>query len=714
MVALGSLLSLGLLSFAALGPEGGGLGVRAAFVTSIVGGAVAAIVGGSAIPGSAARTSTTLIFAGFVAVLAADPRLRGANGFDVESILMLTSLCVALAGAFQIAFAMLRLGSIVSFVPLPVVAGFMNGVAVLTIVAQIPILLGLSAYSWNPGALENLHATGLVVGIATAAVTWVVARRMSRAPWALLGIAFGTAMYWIMILLLEGSSTPLLGAPILEIRPPILMLFGLSAEMAPVLLSHLPQLLTTSVVIAVVGSLEGLLTAAGVDARLNTRHDSKRVLLGQGLANVASAAFGGLPIASSMSVQIAAHRAGGRGRTSGIVSALALLLAANAGKSVIAIVPAAATAGVMLIIGLGLFDQWSRAIWKDVRQGSRDRDAMWALATVAIVCVITVFFGFLLGIVVGVVLSAMLFVAAVNRSLVRSVATRESRGSRRIYPPGQADLLRERGAQVCIVEVEGAIFFGTAHKFEREMEAAAKAARLLILDIRRVTMIDASGAHAFERLASRARSQGTQLVLASLVAGDRHARALRAHGAFPRAEDRHWYPDADRALEYAERSLLDDAGQQVFADELPLEKLSLLESLEPPQREKLRGYLSRVELAAQEVLFRRGEPGDRLYALAKGGVSILADIDEGATSAHRLASFAPGVIFGETAMLDGGGRTAGAVADEPSVVYELTRANLETIRATEPELANLVLLNIARQLSARLRFATATIQTAER
>src|SRR5262245_51878839 len=128
-VALGTLLSLGVLSFAALGPGGNSLGVHAAFVTSIVGGAVAAVVGGSVIPGSGPRTSTTLIFAGFVAVLAADPRLRGANGFDVESMLALTSLCVALAGALQIAFALLRLGSIVSFVPLPVVAGFMDGVA---------------------------------------------------------------------------------------------------------------------------------------------------------------------------------------------------------------------------------------------------------------------------------------------------------------------------------------------------------------------------------------------------------------------------------------------------------------------------------------------------------------------------------------------------------------------------------------------------------
>ena len=124
--------------------------------------------------------------------------------------------------------------------------------------------------------------------------------------------------------------------------------------------------------------------------------------------------------------------------------------------------------------------------------------------------------------------------------------------------------------------------------------------------------------------------------------------------------------------------------------------------------------LTRVELAAGEVLFRRGEPGDRLYVIAQGSISILADVDEGVASAHRLASFGPGVVFGETAMLDRGGRSAGAAADEHSVLYVLTRADFDTLREREPALANLVLLNIARELSARLRFATATIQAADR
>ena len=385
-----------------------------------------------------------------------------------------------------------------------------------------------------------------------------------------------------------------------------------------------------------------------------------------------------------------------------------------AGGRWLGLVPVTVMAGVMLVVAFGMVDQWSRAPWRQLRAGSRDRDALWSLSIVVIVCAITVVFGFVPAIAVGVLLSLVLFVAALNRSLVRSVATGETRGSRRIYDAERARVLRERGAQIRVVELEGAIFFGTALRLRNEMEALAAGARFFILDVRRVTMIDASGANALDRLASRLERGGVQLLLAGLVPGQRHARALRAYGAFGHEDGRHWYPDVDRALESAERALLDEAGAQLPRDELPLDRLALLDGVDGAQREQLRTMLTRVELAAGEVLFRRGEPGDRLYVIAQGSISILADVDEGVASAHRLASFGPGVVFGETAMLDRGGRSAGAAADEHSVLYVLTRADFDTLREREPALANLVLLNIARELSARLRFATATIQAADR
>ena len=718
VVSLGILLPLGLLSFAALGPAAGAVGIPAAFATVIVGSLVATLVGGADVPGSGPKSSTAIIFAGFVAVLASDPRLATARGFDVETLLLLTSLCVAISGLLQVLFALLRFGSLVSFVPLPVVAGFMDGLALLIAIAQIETFLGLphgAGASDVADGLGRVKVGGLVLGMATAALCWFLARRWPRLPWALAGIVTGTVAYALVATVWPGVALgPLLGVSAGHFPEPLALAKLASPAVTTLLDAHLPLLLTTAFVIALVGSMDALLSAAAVDARLNSRHDSNRLLLGMGLANLACAAFGGLPLATSSSVQLTAHRAGGRGRLSGVVSVLLLAVVMIAAGRWLGLVPVTVVAGVMLVVAFGMFDQWSRAPWRQMRAGSRDRDALWSLAIVVIVCAITVVFGFVPAIAVGVLLSLVLFVAALNRSLVRSVATGETRGSRRIYDAARARVLRERGAQIRVVELEGAVFFGTALRLRAEMEALAPGSRYFILDVRRVTMIDASGANALDRLASRLAQAGSQLLLAGLVAGQRHARALRAYGAFGHEDGRHWYPDVDRALEAAERALLEEAGAQLPHDELPLARLALLDGIDDAQREKLRPLLARVELAAHEVLFRRGEPGDRLYVIAQGSISILADVDEGVATAHRLASFGPGVVFGETAMLDRGKRSAGAAADEPSVLYVLTRADFDALREREPALASVVLLNIARELSARLRLATATIQAADR
>ena len=690
VVSLGILLPLGLLPFAVLGPEGAALGIRAAFVATVVGGVIIAVVGGMAVPGSGPRTSTALILTGFVTTLAADPNLRSAAG--LPWLVALASACVVLSGFLQIAFGIARLGSVATYVPLPVVAGLMNGIAILIIVAQLRMLLVPAT---------GVSVSALVVASATAVIAWLVARRWIRAPWALIGIVAGSALYWIVTPLFGGPQGALLGAPAPGLTLPFMDLAD-----TPSIRAHVPHLVAASFVIAVIGGLESLISAAGIDAQFMSRHSPNRILIGQGIANVVVGMLGGMPASTSTAVQIATHRAGGRHLLSALVCALALVAAMAVAPAVLVLVPMAATAGIMLVVSLGMFDQWSRTVWRQVRSGIRDRDALWALATVAVVCAVTVALGFVQAIAVGLALSIVLFVAAQNRSLVRSVSTGETRSSRRIYRDEEARALQEHGARVRVVEIEGAVFFGTAHKLQRELEAIAADARYLIVDIRRVTSIDASGTHGFERLAARVRATGAHFVLAGIAPGDRNARAFHAHGALAGTHDA-WFPDIDRALEHAERDILHGLGLRAPHGELPLADVALFEGLDDVQRAKLEAHLIRQELAANEVLFRRGEPGDRVFVLVQGSVTMLGgDGDAG----HRLATFAPGVVFGEAAMLDGGGRTATGVADGACVVYMLTRDAMEALRREDSGLALAALRNIARQLSARLRFANRTIE----
>ncbi len=146
VVSIGTLLPLGLLAVAALGPAAAGAGLRATFVSAIVGAAVACVVGGARVPFYQPRTSVTLIHAGLVAALAADPALVRDGAPDVALILAVAGVAVMLSGVLQVAFGAFRVGSLAKFVPMPVIAGFMDGVAILIALAQVPLLLGVGTW----------------------------------------------------------------------------------------------------------------------------------------------------------------------------------------------------------------------------------------------------------------------------------------------------------------------------------------------------------------------------------------------------------------------------------------------------------------------------------------------------------------------------------------------------------------------------------------
>ncbi|MGE5791533.1 MAG: SulP family inorganic anion transporter [Bacteroidota bacterium] len=693
-------LTLGLLAFAALGPEHADLGIRAGFAAGIFGGIAATVRSGTPLPATGARASTSLILAGFVTMVAADPALGAAGVFG------LAILCVAASGVLQILFGVFRLGSAAKFVPYPVLGGFMTGVAILIALSQVPHVLGLAPGAMAKPAREWLAAAQpltLWVGIATAAIIWVVAWRWKRAPAALVGLAAGTAVYYATRFLVpEGALGPVVG-PIAGALP-LPTAFASVADLVgqPAAARHLPALAAAAAVIAIIGSLDSLLAAAAIDAAAGTRHRANRELVAQGVGNIVSAAFGGVPVALSPTRAIPAFRAGGRTRAIGYIAAGLLAAILLVGTAALAYLPFAVLGGVMLTVAWGLVDAWTRGIVRRLAAGERERTLLWSAAIVVLVAAITVLVNFVVAVVVGVFLSMALFIATMNRSLVRAVHDGTVRTSRRIYGPEETRRLAAERRRIKLVELEGAIFFGSAERLVTESEGWADTADHIVLDLRRVTAIDATGALGLEQLAKRLRQRNVNLALACVTPEGRHGLALIAYGVFTDPAARHWFADADQAIEWAERRLLGSV-DSFSPREIPLERLSFAAGLDRGEIETLRGALRRKELDPGETLFREGDPGEHLYLLARGAVSITIG-DAPRTS--RIVTFAPGSMFGEAAMLDGGARSATAVIAEDAVVYSLSRAALERLALTHPALANKVLLNLGRHLSGRLRQTT--------
>lgn len=427
--------------------------------------------------------------------------------------------------------------------------------------------------------------------------------------------------------------------------------------------------------------------------------------------NMACGIFGGLPLVTWRARARALTRNGAASRWAAAACAVITGLLLFTGGRLIALLPLTVLAGLMVTVAWHVSDGWTRRLLARRTSSARSRDRRLNLALVAVVFGLTLWQGVVAGVAVGILLAMALLVHALNRSLIRARYSAAEQPSRRIYPALQEAVLHDARRQIVVIEIEGALFFGNAERLALALEELA-GARFVVLDLKRISTIDASGATLLAQIASRLAREDRCLMLAGVSADNRHGQALRAFIASDTvdrpgagAPGDAWFADSDQAIEAAERTLLAQAGMAIDSAEFALDDCSLLQGLDPQQRARLHALLKPRQVAAQEVLFRQGDAGDCIYVLTRGSITVSSASEAGHHLRRRYLSLSPGMMLGETAMLDGGGRTADAVADAPSVVHTLSRDALEQLRREDPVLAGQLMANIALHLSERLRHA---------
>lgn len=695
-VMLAVVLTIGMLGFAPLGPSAAAEGITAAFVAVTLGGLLFALISRSALPVAGPSSATALIFAGSLAPLLRDPAVAG--GGNVAAVLAAGGLVVAVAGALQLLFAQAGLGRVAQFVPQPVLAGFMNGVAVLIFVSQVPALLGLHVGNgwsgWQPAPLA--------LGLAAAGCAWLIGWRWPKAPAQLLGLLAGVGLH--ALLQWGWPSLPLgpsVGPMPLTLPLPDLPLAWIAPGFSGLAERHALELLTSATVLALIGSLESVLSSIAIDQLLDTRHDARRDLRALGLANLAVGLFGGLPVVVLRARALATLSAGGRGRRAALAGAMAFGLMYALLGPLIARMPNSVLAGIMLTVAVALVDRWTRQLVAQWRGGERSADLWQALAVVAFVCVVTVWQGFVVGVAAGVLAALAIFMRGMYRTLLRSAHSAAEAPSRRLYPPAQADFLDGARRRIAVLELEGALFFGSAGRLADVLDRLPADVRHVIVDLSGASTIDASGAMLLQRSSTALRRQGRTLLLAGVRAGGSHARRLHAYGCFRGMPRDDWFADADRAVEWAEQQLLAEAGLLPGDARLALEASSLFEGLSSDAAVRLRACMQRRELARGDRLFNEGDAGDGLYVLTRGSITIET------AAGQRFLSFSPGLMLGETAMLDGGGRSASAVADADAELWQLSPPALDALARESPDLAAQLYRRIAVHLAQRLRHGTA-------
>jgi sulfate permease, SulP family len=490
--------------------------------TAIVAGFLISALGGSRVQIGGPTGAFVVIVAGIVAE-------HGPEGLAVATLL---------AGALLVVMALARLGDVIRFVPYPVTVGFTTGIALIIATGQIGDALGLAIAKLPPdfghrilaysSRLGEAHAPALAICLATIAIIQVWPRVSSRLPGPLVALVATTALVHLTGWQIETigdrfgavpSSLPHLRVPELD-------------------WSLVPKLFSPALTIALLAAIESLLSAVVSDGQIGGRHRSNAELLGQGIANIASPLFGGIPATGAIARTATNVRTGGRTPVAGMVHAAVLLVILTAAGPWAAWIPMATLAGILLVVAYNM-SEWH--VFVRLLRAPRS-DVIVLLATF----VLTVAVDLTVAIQVGVVLASLLFMrrmAEVTQvKAVRDVLDYELGGD-------EPEPSSEVPAGVGVFEINGSFCFGAARKFTEALLASHMPTPVVVLRMRHVLAIDATGLHALEDVAARLRRRGTRMLIAGV-----HAQplvALERSGALERIGAENLFETFEEAIECA-------------------------------------------------------------------------------------------------------------------------------------------------------------------
>ncbi|MEV4755192.1 SulP family inorganic anion transporter [Micromonospora sp. NPDC049559] len=503
-----------------------GLGAAAGLATAIVAGALAAFFGGSNLQVSGPTGAMTVVLVPIVA-------RYGPGGVLTVGLL---------AGVVLVALAFARAGRYVRYVPVPVVEGFTVGIAAVIFLQQVPAALGVPT---PPGekvvvvagrALADFAGQprwpALGLAVAVAGVLLAGARWRPTVPFSL--VAVGLAALAARVLPLDvatvGELPTTLPAPSLAFLDP----------------GAVPTLLTSALAVAALAALESLLSATVADGMtVNQRHDPDRELFGQGVANLVTPLFGGVPATAAIARTAVNVRSGARSRLAALTHAAALAVIMLVASPVVAYVPLAALAGVLLATAVRMVEVGSLAALARSTRSDALVMTLTALATLA--------FDLVVAVGIGLVLAGALAIRRIA-SVTRLEEVPLDVGDHRAE---EAALLREH---IVAYRVDGPLFFAAAHRFLLELADVADV-RVVILRMSRVSTVDGTGATVLRDAVERLEHRGMLVLLSGVPRG--LERTLDAIGLLGRLRTAgRLFPDTPEAIEAA-RAHLDRTGALV-------------------------------------------------------------------------------------------------------------------------------------------------------
>ncbi len=483
IVALPLAIAFGIAS--GLTPENG-------LITAIIGGFIVSLLGGSSVQVGGPTGSFIVIVFGIV------------QNFGIEGLMVATCM----AGVIMILMGLFKAGSVIKFIPYPIIIGYTAGVAVTIFTTQIKDLFGLTLQnssadfisSWVGyiGAFDTITLSSVAVSVATIAIIVLSPRISRKLPGSLIAILVVTTVSYLLHRYAGVNDIHTIGSISGSVPAPTFM---------PMSFDTVRQLFPYAVTLAILGSIESLLSAVVTDGVTGDTHNSNTELIAQGVANIISPLFRGMPVTGAVARTMTNINNGGKTPISGIIHSVALLLILLFLGPLTEHIPMACLGGILVIVSYNM-SGW-RTI-KSMMKGPRS-DVFVLFVTFFL----TVIFDLTVAIFIGMIMAMVLFMRRVadvtTVSVIRDRLDLSDDGE--IHHDEEVLDIPE-GVEV--YEIDGPFFFGVANKFSDVMKSIGRRATVRVIRMRKVSFMDSTGIHNLEMLVRSSEAEGTQVMLSGV------------------------------------------------------------------------------------------------------------------------------------------------------------------------------------------------------
>jgi len=702
LVALPSSIAFGVLVYSAISPAMVGEGALVGMIGAAALGITAPLIGRTPALISAPCAPAAAILSGLAITL----MNSGVESARIPGLLALTALMSSL---LQVAYGLLKGGRLIKYIPYPVVSGYLSGVGLIIALGQLPKLLGLPKGTELFDGITSPELwviPGIIVGIVTIVVMQLAPRLTSKVPAAILGLLAGIATYFGLGLFIPALMTveanPLVIGTISSSASFTETVSGRFSSILQIRMEDLKLVAYSAIALSVLLSIDTLKTCVVLDALTMNRHNSNRELFGQGIANIVSFLSGGMAGAGTMGPTLVNVTSGGRSTRSGVAEGVLVILAILVLSPLIAWVPIATLAGIMLVVAYRMFDWHAFNLLKHT-------ETRFDFAVIAAVVVVAETMGLIQASATGVGLAILLFIRdQIRGTVLRRRFSLKQTSSKTHRLEAERKLLDQFGEDAGVDDLQGNLFFGTTDQLYTELEGDLQTRKWILFDLRRVQSLDYTAAHLLTLMQDRLTKRGGGLLICGIPSSmasrqDLFRYLFRVGLVSENGTGIRVFETRDEGLEWMEDRILTSTGWKGTPEEsmLDLKQIELLRGLEEVTLEELRKCMIERSYKAGEKIFAQGDEGDEIVMLRRGIVRILLPLAGG--KIHHLATINQGDYFGEMAFLDKGLRSANAIARTDCDVYILSRKEFNAHSRTNPVLGAKVYARLARAVSLRLR-----------